>query len=148
MIKFLGVEIPGPHTSLLPLPPTPVFRDTHFPGVNGLSQIFLGQSGRQIQCDIWLSDKTWQQAGPVKLFDEIDRLDSIVGENGRLEELGTMGRSFDECTFLGFFPTPLQGQAEPGPITDEAMTLFDYGNNRQGGAWVQAGKLLWVQLVL
>lgn len=151
MITFRGREIPGLHTSLVATPPNFQSRESSFFGLAGLSQIVGQQIDREVTCEIWLTEQTWTSTDAHEVFDEIEKLDQWVGENGTVEEKARDGvglpRQFRNCTFMGFLPQPLDHQRDPQPLRDIARGLHDYNDEESDGAWFIFGRLFWRQLI-
>ena len=123
------------------MPPELQVRRTVFWGLAGESEIVGKPSGRIVQCFIVLHQ---QFNTPKKLLDELNKLDDLVGEHGTLEETGEVPQKYKHCTFEGFERT-FNGQQHPGPLKNDAGTLFDESGDRDFG-YFQTGVLRWRQL--
>lgn len=85
---------------------------TTFEGVVGVSEIRSKTVGpEQIEILMWLGGK----ATADKVAADVVALDRRRGDHGTLRQTGTINTTIKNCTFEGFQPTALGGQAAPAP---------------------------------
>ena len=145
-LKFKGDDIPGFHGPLVYTTSEPALRFSKFWDLVGEPVIAGRPGGRYVTCWILLFDQ-WTGNTPKKLLDYLDELDDQVGEHGSIEESGNIVQKLTQCTFLGFEPSPVGGgQDDPGPIRDDAGTLWPIADweNAEAQWWVH-GILRWRQ---
>lgn len=144
-LKFNGLEIPGIHGPLVYTTQEPALRFSKFWDLHGEPVIAGRPSGRNIVCTILLFDQ-WTGNDPKKLLAFLDKLGEEVGEHGDLEEDEIIVQKLAKCTFLGFEPLPLDGQGEPGPLRDDAGTLWPQADFEDAEPqWWIHGLLRWRQ---
>lgn len=129
--------------------PSPLITQrTNFWGVRGASEIVSpGVTPEKIEVDVWITDQTFQPTalGIRELYAYLATLEGLRGSHGRLEHLASYGNEsveqdvqleWDNCTFEGFVPIPLEGQTYPMPVKI-------VGTEEQ---WAQAGVLTFTRL--
>lgn len=99
MLRFLGQDIPGLHGAPMPDPPRPVEVLTHYPGLNGDTEIRLGKGGRMIRYELLYFDRSFTTA--QTLVAGLELFDRNVNKHGLLEEFGNVPRVFKAVTFKG-----------------------------------------------
>lgn len=114
---FTGLIIPGITLDMRVGSPESHVVRTHYPGLKGASETRLGTSGRPIEFDFILKDRSFRQAVNVQQL--LAKFDAKVQEHGTLHVLDsddTTVRRFLNVTFEGC--TPLYQ-----PVRDDAGTM-------------------------
>lgn len=113
-LNFAGLPIPGINGDVqLESPSSEVVR-THYPGLNGVTEIRLGKGGRYIRYPVVLFDRGFTTA--AHLVSLLKKFDDRVQTHGDLLETGNIVRRFHNVTFEGCVPLDQ-------PIRDDAKTL-------------------------
>lgn len=127
-LKFKGTSIKGSHGPLVVGGPALKVRRVGYWDVRGEGEIVGRQSGRPISCLIILHDGYTRLD---RLLTALAELADLIGEHGRLEETGNLVRTFDNVTFEGYDPIPLEGQDQPGPLKDLGVLTRQAGNKTE-----------------
>jgi hypothetical protein len=113
-LNFAGEPIPGSNGDVQYDAPMSSVVRTHYPGVNGETEIRLGKGGRAIRYPVWLYGAQFTTANALTAY--LARLDERVQSHGDLRETGNITRTFRNVTFEGCVPLTQ-------PIRDDARTM-------------------------
>jgi hypothetical protein len=128
-LKFWNLDIPGLHGPLIFGAPELKVRRVQFFQVMGEAEIVGRPAGRSIMVRCLIHDG-WEDQNEMQAF--LDDLSTKIGVNDTLTESGNIEQEFDDVTFDGWEPIPLNGQEDPGPLYDIAGTL-----DQDGGWFIQ-----------
>ncbi len=129
---FAGYSFPAINEHMYETPPEAPARISHYWGLSGDTEIRSGGGSRLIHLRVVLRDNYPTYAA---LAERLRLLHRLVNTHGSLHIVGTVNRSFANCTFLGFS----QGQDRgDGPLPDIAGTM--------GGGWWIRGVCTWRDL--
>ena len=134
-LKFNGDSIDGTHGPIYRPSPEPNLRRVRFAFLKGEGEIRGSSHGRTLMCRIILH-KAYTGTKPDKLLKALDKLDKAIGTHGTLKESGNIEQEFENCTFEGYEPMPLEGQEESGPLKDSFGGLRTANGTADNGWWI------------
>lgn len=98
-LNYAGQPIPGIHESVDLDPPDNHVVRTHYPGLDGVTEVRLGSGGRYIRYYAILFDRSFTSAADVTNL--LRKFDTKIGVSGTLRESGNINRVFNNCVFEG-----------------------------------------------
>ena len=147
MLKFNNRTYSGSHGPLIVGSPENHTRRVKYWDLKGEGEVRGQPGGRTITVDLLMHD-TYSQS---ELIAELGNMDSRIGTNGTLKELGNVTQSFKNCTFEGYEKIPFGNQDGAGPLQDVAGTLRDDNGDVEldgagNGGWFCMCRLTFRQL--